>query len=175
MIKFENEIINANKQCESKSYKNKQEMLSLKNNILSLGDRIADLLDTANFLTKHGFLLVSGPYHRKLKEGDETRTIVAIANGWGEKLGFISCKSIIGDDANETIKYIGVENGSTENPQNLMIYQEGVFYGPFGTERDIFDYSYPEEVIKDMEYFLNNFDKFEKNFYEKIKELCGNI
>lgn len=170
MIKFENEITNAYKQ--SKEYKQKEKMFSLRDKILSLNDRIIDLIDTANHLIKHRFLIVSGPYHRKLKEGDETRTIVAIANGWGEKLGFISCKSLIGDDANETIKYIGVENGSTENPQNLMISQKGVFYGPFGTERDIFDYSYLEEVIKDMEYFLNNFDKFEKNFYEKIKELC---
>lgn len=171
MIKFENEIANAYKYSEE--YKQKEKMFSLRDKILSLNDRIIDLIDTANHLIKNRFLLVSGPNHRDLKKGDETRTIVAIANGWGEKIGFISCYSIIGDDdEKERIKYIGVENGSTENPQNLMISQEGVFYGPFGTEIDIFDYSCPEEVIKDMEYFLNNFDTFEKNFYDKIKELC---
>lgn len=173
MIKFENEIFNAYK--ESKNYKQKEEMLSLKDKILSLNDRITDLLDTANYLTRHGFLLVSGPHHRALKEGDETRTIIAIANGWGEKLGFISCKSFIGDDEKEILKYIGVDNGSTEDPQSLMISRKDVFYGPFGTQRDIFECSYPEEVIKDMKYFLNKFDEFESNFYNKIKELCGNI
>lgn len=171
MIKFENEIANAYKQSEE--YKQKEKMFSLRDKILSLNDRIIDLIDTANHLIKHRFLLVSGPNHRDLKKGDETRTIVAIANGWGEKIGFISCYSIIGDDdEKERIKYIGVEDHSTEDPQNLMISQEGVFYGPFGTERDIFEHSYPKDVIEKMEYFLNNFDKFEKNFYEKIKELC---
>lgn len=170
MIKFENEIANAYKQSEE--YKQKEQMFSLRDKILSLNDRIIDLIDTANHLIKHGFLLVSTLEHSKLKKSDKTRTLCVIANGWGEKLGFISCYAIIGDDMKETIEYIGVEDGSTENPQNLMISQEGVFYGPFGTERDIFEYSYPQDVIEKMEYFLNNFDKFEKGFYDKIKELC---
>lgn len=108
MIKFENEIANAYKQSEE--YKQKEKMFSLRDKILSLNDRIIDLIDTANHLIKHRFLLVSGPNHRDLKKGDETRTIVAIANGWGEKIGFISCYSIIGDDEKERIKYIGVED-----------------------------------------------------------------
>lgn len=171
MIKFENEILNAYK--ESKDYKQKEEMLSLKNKLLSLRNRIVDLLDTANFLTKHGFLLVTTLKHSQLEEGDKIRTIAAIANGWGEKLGFITCKTFIGDNERETIKYIGIESSSTENTQNLMVSENGVFYGPFGTERDICEYLYPEEVIKDMTYFLNEFNEFENNFYNKIKELCG--
>lgn len=171
MIKFENEIANAYKYSEE--YKQKEKMFSLRDKILSLNDRIIDLIDTANHLIKHRFLLVSTLKHSELKESDKTRTLCAIANGWDEKLGFLSCYAIIGDDdKKDRIKYIGVENGSTENPQNLMISQEGVFYGTFWNKIDIFEYSYPEEVIKDMEYFLNNFDTFEKNFYDKIQELC---
>lgn len=80
MIKFENEIANAYKQSEE--YKQKEKMFSLRDKILSLNDRIVDLIDTVNHLIKHRFLIVSGPNHDKLKKGDETRTIVAIANGW---------------------------------------------------------------------------------------------
>ena len=171
MIKFENEIANAYKQSED--YKQKEKMFSLRDKILSLNDRIIDLIDTANYLIKHNFLLVTSPHHRDLKKGDETRTIVAIANGWGEKIGFISRYSIMGDDnGNETIKYIGVEDDNAMNPQNLIISQKGIFYGPMWTERDIFEYPYPKDVIEKMEYFLNGFDEFEKNFYDKIKELC---
>lgn len=171
MIKFENEIANAYKHSEE--YKQKEKMFSLRDKILSLNDRIIDLIDTANHLIKHRFLLVSGPHHRDLKKGDETRTIVAIANGWGEKLGFLSCYSIIGDnDEKDPIKYIGVEDDNTENPKNLMISQKGVFYGTFWNKIDIFEHPFPKDVINDMEYFLNNFDTFEKNFYDKIQELC---
>ena len=185
MIHFCGEIENANIALTKKELQYMDNFLVLQERVISLNNRINDLIDTAQHLLRNKFILSTNNSMRLVNKKE--RTIVALINDTINKVGFLTNSNVMTYTERGEFMGIGIKVSDENNFRTLVILpkkyeldtpvklnRNGYFYGAedyLKTHKE--NKLLRLQIEEKLNFILDNFDEFEKQFYDDVKELCN--
>lgn len=145
-----------------------KEYHTLMGKIVELQPRIAELIETVNACIKNGIEINKYRNSHCYSGYDNYKQGTFVSNAISHKIGFIQGNGVsFGYNPKTPITVMGIVNGGACG--KLDFHTNGI--NAYSVHEDTKEMS--KARIKDIKKFLDNFDEFEKAFYEYVDSIVG--